>query len=70
MSEWAARIVPDLKTDGSIRICVDYKMTISRVAKPDVYPLPRVEDLFATLSGGCSFYQVVSGTGLSTNTSG
>ena len=55
MSEWAAPIVPVLKTDGSIRICGDYKMTINRAAKPDVYPLPRVEDLFATLSGGCSF---------------
>ena len=55
MSEWAAPIVPVLKTDGSIRICSDYKMTINHAAKLDVYPLPRVEDLFATLSGGCSF---------------
>ena len=40
MSEWAAPIVPVLKTDGSIRICGDYKMTINRAAKPDVYPFP------------------------------
>ena len=30
-------------------------MTINCAAKPDVYPLPRVEDLFANLAGGCSF---------------
>lgn len=55
MSEWAAPIVPVLKPDGAIRICGDYKLTINRAAKPDVYPLPWVEDLFATLSGGKSF---------------
>ena len=55
MSEWAALIVPILKTNGSIWICGDYKMTVNRAAKPDVYPLPRVEDLFANLAGGCSF---------------
>ena len=40
MSEWAALIVPVLKTDGSVRICGDYKMTINCAAKPDMYPLP------------------------------
>ena len=30
-------------------------MTINRATKPDVYPPPRVEDLFANLAGGCSF---------------
>ena len=52
MSDWAAPIVPVLKPDGSIRICGDYKVTINKAAKQDVYPLPQVEDLFATLAGG------------------
>ena len=55
MSEWMAPLVPVLKPDGSIRLCGDYKLTINRVAKPDVYPLPRMEELFATLAGGKHF---------------
>ena len=55
VSEWAAPIVPIVKPDGTVQICGDYRLTINRTAKPDTYPLPRVEDLFATLSGGISF---------------
>ena len=54
-SEWAAPIVPVLKPDGTVRICGDYRLTINRAAKPDTYPLPRVEDLFANLAGGKAF---------------
>ena len=55
MSEWAAPIVPIVKPDGMVQICGDYCLTINRTAKPDTYPLPCVEDLFVTLSGGKSF---------------
>ena len=54
-SDWAAPIVPVLKGDGSIRICGDYKLTVNSEATPDVYPLPRVEDLFSSLSSGTLF---------------
>ena len=54
-SRWAAPIVPVVKQDGSIRICGDYKVTINSVAKTDSYPIPRIEDLFASLSGGKTF---------------
>jgi hypothetical protein len=54
-SDWAAPIVPVLKKDGSVRICGDYKLTVNRAAKLDTYPLPRIEDLFASLAGGKSF---------------
>ena len=47
--------MPILKKDGSIRICGDYKQTINQCAKTEIYPLPRIEELFATLSGAESF---------------
>ena len=50
-SEWAAPIVPVVKEKG-IRICGDYKVTVNRVSKLDNYPIPKTEDLYATLSGG------------------
>ena len=54
-SDWAAPIVPVVKRDGTIRICGDYKLTVNQAATTDAYPLPRIEDLFASLSGGKLF---------------
>ena len=57
-SDWAAPIVPVMKSDGSVRICGDYKLTVNKAAKLDAYPIPRVEDLFAKLAGGKRFTKV------------
>ena len=54
-SDCAAPIDPVVNQDGNIRICGDYKLTINAVAKTDPYPLPRIEDIFASLSGGKLF---------------
>jgi len=54
-SEWATPIVPVPKTDGAIRICEDYKVTLNPVLKVDQYPMPVPEDLFATPAGGQTF---------------
>ena len=51
VSEWAAPIVPILKNDQSIRICGDYKVTVNQASKLDNYPIPKADDLFATLAG-------------------
>ena len=54
LSEWTVPIVAVLKQDKpSMRICGD--QTINPIAKLDRYPIPRIEDLFAKLSGGKSF---------------
>ena len=48
-----------MKPVESIRICGDYKTTINRVFKLDNYPLPKVEDLLASLGGGDKFTKLV-----------
>ncbi|XP_043242753.1 uncharacterized protein K02A2.6-like isoform X3 [Amphibalanus amphitrite] len=52
---WGAPIVPVLKSDGSVRICGNFKLTANRAIRVDKYPLPRIEDLFASLAGGKVF---------------
>ena len=54
-SEWAAPIVVVPKKDGKIRLCGDYKVTVNSALEVDQYPLPRPDDLFATLAGGNKF---------------
>ena len=54
-SEWAAPIVPVLKSDKSVRICGDFKQTVNQASRLDKYPIPRIEDLFAKLAGGQRF---------------
>ena len=54
-SDWAAPIVPIVKPDGTIRICGDYKVTLNKVSKLDKYPIPKCEDLLATIGAGQKF---------------
>ena len=54
-SEWAAPIVPVPKKNGQFRICGDFKVTINQALDVDQYPLPKLEDLFASLAGGKKF---------------
>jgi len=53
--QWAAPIVPVPISDGTIRICRDFKTTINQASVTETYPLPRVDDLFADLSGAKPF---------------
>jgi hypothetical protein len=39
------------KKDGSVRFCVDYRK-VNLLTTRDVYPLPRIDDCLAALSGG------------------
>ena len=51
-SKWAAPIAPVFKPDGSIHICGDYKWTVNTMADCDKYPVPKTENIFATLQWG------------------
>ena len=57
-SPWAALVVPVPKKDGHIRLCGDYKVTINPYLEVDKYPLPKPEDLFASLAGGNTFLPI------------
>ena len=49
-SEWAAPVVSVFKSDGSIRLCGDYKQTVNKVVSCDKYPVPKTEDILATIN--------------------
>ena len=38
-----------------MRICGDYRLTVNQACQVNPYPVPRIEDLFATLGGGTIF---------------
>ena len=58
-SDWAAPIVPVLKADkSSVRICGDFRQTVNPVSQLDRYPIPKVEDLLATLGKGKAFTKI------------
>ena len=56
-SDWAAPIVPVLKSSRDLRICGDYSVTINKAVKCDKYPIPNIQDLYAKLSGGANLFK-------------
>ncbi len=57
-SPWATPVVPVAKKDGTVRLCGDFKVSVNPVLQAEQYPLPRIEDIFATLSGGQLFSKI------------
>nr|XP_037276591.1 uncharacterized protein K02A2.6-like [Rhipicephalus microplus] len=57
-SQWAAPIVPVLKRDGWVRVCSDFKTSINPVTVVESYPIPRIEERFARLTGGKKFIKL------------
>ena len=54
-----APIVPVLKSNmKSVRVCGDFKQTINPVSHLDRYPIPKVEGLFTSPSGGREFSKI------------
>lgn len=53
-SPYASPIVVVQKKDGTIRLCVDYRLLNSKTRK-DAYPLPRIEESLDALTGATLF---------------
>ena len=45
------------KKDGSLRMCIDYRM-LNSVTIKNKYPLPRIDDLFDQLRGASVFSKI------------
>ncbi|GFW03249.1 transposon Tf2-9 polyprotein [Trichonephila clavipes] len=50
-SEWATPVVPVVKSDGSIRLCADYSVTLNPNLIVPQHPLPRLDEIFGSLNG-------------------
>ncbi|XP_014675469.1 PREDICTED: uncharacterized protein K02A2.6-like [Priapulus caudatus] len=57
-SDWASPIVCVPKKDGAIRICGDFKVSVNQVLIDNPYPLPDMEDMFATMGQGTVFSKI------------
>ena len=53
-SPWSSPVVIVPKRDGTQRICIDYRK-INQVLVKDSHPLPRIDDIFATLGNSKYF---------------
>nr|GEZ89717.1 putative reverse transcriptase domain-containing protein [Tanacetum cinerariifolium] len=56
-SPWGAPILFVKKKDGSMRMCIDYR-ELNKFTLKNVYPLPRIDDLFDQLQGARWFLKI------------
>lgn len=61
-SEWGAAALFVAKSDGSLRMCVDYR-ELNNLTLKNRYPMPRINDLFDQLHGATVFSQMDLATG-------
>lgn len=54
-SQWGTPLVPVIKSDGTVRLCGDYKVTVNKNVKDVKHPLPSAEEIFSKLNGGQKF---------------
>ena len=50
--------MPVAKSNGTVRICGDYKTTVNPQLQTEEHPLPRTDNIFAKLAGGQKFTKV------------
>ena len=61
-SDWGAAVVFVPKSDGTLRLCVDYRDLNKQTIK-NKYPLPRIDDLLDRLNGAQVFSRMDLATG-------
>ena len=61
-SNWGAAVVFVPKSDGTLRLCVDYRDLNKQTIK-NKYPLPRIDDLLDRLNGAQVFSRMDLATG-------
>ena len=61
-SPWGSAVVFVKKSDGTLRLCIDYRK-LNELTIKNRYPLPRIDDMFDLLSGDKVFSQLDLATG-------
>nr|GEW59259.1 putative reverse transcriptase domain-containing protein [Tanacetum cinerariifolium] len=56
-SPWGAPVLFVKKTDGSFRMCIDYR-ELNKLTVKNRYPLPRIDDLFDQLQGSSIYSKI------------
>jgi hypothetical protein len=57
VSPWGAPVLFVKKKDGTLRLCIDYRL-LNKVTIKNKYPLPRIDDLFDQLGGASVFSKI------------
>lgn len=58
VSDWATPIVPVIKSNGTVRICGNFKLTVNSCLVMDRHPLPLIDEIFLALQNGEKFSQL------------
>ena len=61
-SPWGAPVLFAKKKDKTLRLCIDYRQ-LNRVTIKNLYPLPRIHDLFDKLRGARVYSKIDLHTG-------